>query len=66
MFRVMLDDDRSELMRKMLIATGVRDQLPAPRIEEFWGKSVHECPYCDGWELRGAPIAVYGKRSRGR
>ena len=66
MFRVMLSDDRVELARKLLIATGVADQLPAlPRIEEFWGKSVHQCPYCDGWELRGAPIAVYGKRSRG-
>jgi len=66
MFRVMLDENHSELTRKLLIATGVRDQLPAlPRIEEFWGKSVHQCPYCDGWELRGAPIAVYGKRARG-
>ena len=36
-----------------------------PRIEEFWGNSVHQCPYCDGWELRGAPVAVYGKRARG-
>ncbi|MEO8186853.1 MAG: NAD(P)/FAD-dependent oxidoreductase [Burkholderiaceae bacterium] len=65
-FRVVIDDDRSELTRKVLIATGVVDQLPSiARIEEFWGKSVHQCPYCDGWELRGAPIAVYGKRARG-
>ncbi len=66
MFRVSIDDDRTELTRKVLIATGVVDQLPPiARIEEFWGKSVHQCPYCDGWELRGAPIAVYGKRARG-
>ena len=66
MFRVAFDDDRSELARKVLIATGVVDQLPAiARIEEFWGKSVHQCPYCDGWELRGKPVAVYGKRTRG-
>lgn len=65
-FRVTLDSTRSELARKLLIATGVRDQLPAlPRIEEFWGTSVHQCPYCDGWELRDAPVAVYGRRSRG-
>ncbi|HVE90410.1 MAG TPA: NAD(P)/FAD-dependent oxidoreductase [Burkholderiaceae bacterium] len=65
-FRVVLDGNRSELARKILIATGVTDQLPAiGRIEEFWGKTVHQCPYCDGWELRGAPIAVYGKRARG-
>ena len=66
MFRVVLNQRRSEVGRKVLIATGVKDQLPAlPRIEKFWGKSVHQCPYCDGWELRGAPIAVYGKRARG-
>jgi thioredoxin reductase len=66
MFRVTLDPGRVEVGRKLLIATGVRDQLPPlPRIEEFWGTSVHQCPYCDGWELRGAPVAVYGKGSRG-
>ena len=65
-FRVTFDDDRFEFARKVLIATGVVDQLPPiARIEEFWGKSVHQCPYCDGWELRGAPVAVYGKRTRG-
>ncbi len=65
-FHVEIDGTRWELARKILIATGVTDQLPAiARIEEFWGKSVHECPYCDGWELRDAPIAVYGKRVRG-
>ena len=65
-FRVTFADDCSELARKVLIATGVVDQLPPiARIEEFWGKSVHQCPYCDGWELRGAPVAVYGKRARG-
>jgi thioredoxin reductase len=65
-FRVLLDDDQWDVTRKLLIATGVQDQLPdLPRIEQFWGKSVHQCPYCDGWERRGAPIAVYGKRLRG-
>jgi thioredoxin reductase len=48
--------------RKLLIATGVIDQLPAiAGIEAFFGTSVFQCPYCDGWELRGAPVAVYGK-----
>lgn len=66
LFRVGLDATRHEYGRKILIATGVTDQLPAlPRIAEFWGKSAHQCPYCDGWEVRGAPIAVYGKRDSG-
>jgi thioredoxin reductase len=52
--------------RKMLIASGVFDHLPPlAGIEEFFGTSVFQCPYCDGWEVRDAPVAVYGKRRRG-
>jgi thioredoxin reductase len=52
--------------RKLLIATGVFDHLPRLEgIEQFFGTSVFQCPYCDGWEMRDAPIAVYGKRRRG-
>lgn len=65
-FRVQLGSGRHEFARKILIATGVVDALPRlPRIEEFWGTSVHQCPYCDGWERRGQPIAAFGRRSRG-
>jgi len=53
---------RTVRSRKLLIATGVVDQLPEiAGIEAFFGTSVFQCPYCDGWELRGAPVAVYGK-----
>jgi len=52
--------------RKLMIATGVMDRLPQiPGIESLFGVSVFQCPYCDGWEFRGRPVAVYGKRSRG-
>ncbi len=44
---------------------GVLDELPPlPDIEQFFGTSVFPCPYCDGWELRGKPIAVYGRGKR--
>jgi thioredoxin reductase len=47
--------------RKVLIATGVVDKLPSiPCIEDYYGKSIHHCPYCDGWEHRDGGIAVYG------
>jgi len=52
--------------RKLLIATGVSDRLPA--IEGFdacYGRSVHHCPYCDGWEWRDAPLAVLGSGRSG-
>jgi thioredoxin reductase len=34
-----------------------------PQIEnfrQFYGSTVHNCPYCDGWECRNQPIAVIG------
>jgi len=51
---------------KLLIASGVEDQLPdISDIERFFGVSVHVCPYCDGWEHRDAPVAVYGAGNKG-
>ena len=48
--------------KKLLIATGLKDKLPQVEgIENFYGQSVHHCPYCDGWENRDKAIAVYGK-----
>lgn len=52
--------------RKLLIATGLFDELPPiDGVRELFGKSVFQCPYCDGWEMRDKPIAVYGRRRRG-
>ena len=52
--------------RSIIVATGVVDELPAiPGIEALFGKSVHVCPYCDGWEHRNAPVAVYGRGEKG-
>lgn len=63
-FEAVLRDGARFEARKMLLATGVEDHLPDLQgMREFYGKSVFHCPYCDGWELRGQPIAVYGKGS---
>ena len=52
--------------RKLLIATGLYDIVPRiPGIDALFGRTVFQCPYCDGWELRGKKIAVYGRRQRG-
>ncbi len=65
-FRVTLDDGTIVTSRKLLIATGVCDNLPdVTGIHELYGRSVFHCPYCDGWEIRDQPIAIYGKGSRG-
>jgi thioredoxin reductase len=64
-FRVTLDDGEVVIARKLLIATGVVDNLPEiDGIRELYGRSVFHCPYCDGWELRDQPIAIYGQGSR--
>lgn len=65
-FEVTLEDGSRHAGRKMLLATGVTDRIPEiAGINEFYGKSVHHCPYCDGWENRDRPIAVYGKQRKG-
>jgi thioredoxin reductase len=52
--------------RKLLIATGLFDIVPRiPGIDALFGRSVFQCPYCDGWEMRGRRVAVYGRRQRG-
>jgi thioredoxin reductase len=65
-FSVVLSD-RTELQsRKLLLATGVVDDLPdIPGLQPLYGTSVHHCPYCDGWEWRDQPIAVYGRGEEG-
>ena len=51
--------------RKLLVATGLLDDLPEiPGFAEFYGNGVYTCPYCDGWEHRDRPIAVYGPGER--
>ncbi len=43
----------------MLLATGVHDELPAiDGLADRWGKSVFNCPFCDGWEQRDKPVVV--------
>jgi thioredoxin reductase len=48
--------------RKLLLATGVIDELPAlDGLDALYGTSVHHCPYCDAWEWRDRPLAAYGE-----
>lgn len=45
--------------RRVLLAHGVRDILPAiPGLSDGWGKTVLHCPYCHGYEVRNRPLAV--------
>ncbi len=56
----------SHRCRRLLIATGVTDNIPdIPGMKELWGAAVHHCPYCDGWECRDATIGLYASRLNG-
>ncbi|MDB6006141.1 MAG: FAD-dependent pyridine nucleotide-disulfide oxidoreductase, partial [Prosthecobacter sp.] len=45
----------------VLLATGAVDELPKiDGLLQFYGSSVHSCPFCDGFECKGQPIAVTG------
>lgn len=60
-FRVTDESGQDYYCKKLLIATGLMDCLPRIEgIEQFYGKSVFHCPYCDGYENRKLPMAVYG------
>jgi thioredoxin reductase len=59
-------DDGTVTARKVLLATGLKDVLPQLNgIEPLYGRSVHHCPYCDGFEHRDQPLAVYGAADKG-
>jgi thioredoxin reductase len=52
--------------RKVLLTTGLTDEVPQIEgIEQLYGRSVHHCPYCDGFEHRDQPLAVYGAGDKG-
>lgn len=60
-FKVLPAEGEPVFSRMLLLATGQVDVLPnVPGMEEFYGRGVFHCPYCDGWEHRDQPWAVYG------
>ncbi len=60
-FVVRLAGGRILEARRILIATGVRDELPEiPGVRERWARDLLHCPYCHGWEVRDQPIGVLG------
>jgi thioredoxin reductase (NADPH) len=60
-FEVDLESGSTLRARRLLLATGLTDELPdVPGLLRLWGKSVLHCPYCHGWEVRGQRIGVLG------
>jgi thioredoxin reductase len=64
-FRAALADGSTVAARRVILATGVIDELPAiDGLAERWGISAFNCAYCDGWEVRDQPLAVLGADER--
>ena len=60
-FGVRLAGGQTLETRRILIATGARDELPeVPGVRERWGRDLLHCPYCHGWEVRDQPIGILG------
>ena len=63
-FQMEVDDFPPVQARRLILATGVTDELPeVPGLDELWGSVVAHCPYCDGYEYRDRPIGVLGPGS---
>jgi len=58
-FSVGLADGTTVEARRVLVTTGLTDELPdIPGVAEHWGSRVLHCPYCHGWEVRDRPVAI--------
>jgi thioredoxin reductase len=59
-------DTRRLTARKLLLATGVHDDVPEiVGMREAWGHGVLHCPYCDGYEVHHHPLGVYATSPHG-
>ncbi|MEU8977031.1 NAD(P)/FAD-dependent oxidoreductase [Streptomyces sp. NPDC048309] len=58
-FAVALASGRTVRARRLVVATGLRDELPpVPGVAERFGRDVLHCPYCHGWEVRDRAFGV--------
>ncbi|WLQ36465.1 FAD-dependent oxidoreductase [Streptomyces castrisilvae] len=58
-FRVVRGDGTAVTARRLLVTTGLVDELPPiPGLAGRWGHEVLHCPYCHGWEVRDSAIGI--------
>lgn len=58
-FEVQLASGATVRARRLVLATGVVDELPdLPGLRERWGRSVLHCPYCHGYEVAGGRLGI--------
>ncbi|MFH9887155.1 NAD(P)/FAD-dependent oxidoreductase [Streptomyces luteogriseus] len=58
-FTVVLAGGRTVRARRLVVATGLKDELPeVAGVAERFGRDVLHCPFCHGWEVRDQPFGV--------
>lgn len=58
-FTVVAAGGRTVRARRLVVATGLKDALPAVAgVAERFGRDVLHCPFCHGWEVRDQPFGV--------
>lgn len=60
-FWLLLASGRRVRARRLLVTTGLRDELPdIPGLAARWAHDVLHCPYCHGHEVRDQQLGVIG------
>ncbi|MEU4468128.1 NAD(P)/FAD-dependent oxidoreductase [Streptomyces sp. NPDC024017] len=65
-FTVVLAGGRTVRARRLVVATGLKDELPGVAgVAERFGRDVLHCPFCHGWEVRDQPFGVLASSPAG-
>lgn len=60
-FRLEVRDGEPVVARRVILATGVTDDLPdVPGLAELFGAEVAHCPYCHGYEYADTAVGLLG------
>jgi len=66
LFEVTTEDGKVVAGKKLLFATGLKDNLPdIPGAAECWGISILHCPYCHGYEAANQKTGLIGNGELG-
>ncbi|GCE07208.1 NAD(P)/FAD-dependent oxidoreductase [Dictyobacter aurantiacus] len=58
-YELVVDNGTTVQARTIILATGLKETLPdVERIHEYYGTSLFNCPFCDGWELKDIPLIL--------
>lgn len=64
-FELVAEDGEKFRAGNVILAAGLRETLPAVEgIYGYYGRSLFNCPYCDGWELRDKPLVIIAESEK--